>query len=285
MTMRKATVGLSMGLLLALTMVPAQALPGRPQYESSDPARGEMAHEVDEVSITFDEPLDINSSELFVSVCDQDVTSSTPHFPDPRTIAVDVEGGEPGTYVASYSVSGLDDTPQERSDPAEGTVKFALHTRSCDDGGGGGHNGHGNGNGGGSNHKGGHGGHGGRKHDGGHMGHNGEGGGSHDDHDSTGGTHDTHSGGKHSDGTHKGGHAGGDGDHSKKHEGKHHQKGHGGGHGDHGDQGSAGNGGDRPTAAPEGPSRPNPALNLALVLLLPALVGLVGGRTLRARAT
>jgi hypothetical protein len=32
------------------------------------------------------------------------------------------------------------------------------------------------------------------------------------------------------------------------------------------------------------PERPNQALNLALVLLLPALVGLVGGRRLRVRA-
>ena len=274
--MRKPVTIAAAVLLVGALGGPARAEP--PRYESSDPEKNERVHSVDEVSVTFNEPLDFRSSDLRVSVCGKDVTAGGPEFPTPDTIRVGVEGEEPGTYLVEYSVKGLGDTPNEAR--REGSYEFSLHYARCDDDGGG-HKGHDK-NGPGDDRPGhdhgdrerGHGGqHDGTGESGDHDGHSATGGADHDDH-STGGNHEGRSHDEHS---------GAGGDHKRKRHrdmtghggGNKHEKHHGGG-GRRAD--------DRPLGAPDRTGRPSPVLNLLVVLLFPAAIGLIGGRALRARS-
>ncbi len=256
-----------------------------PTFMGSDPERRETVHSVEEVSVTFDEPVDPESSELQVSACDKDVTEGEPFVTpeDPNTITVEVDGENPGTYLVEYSVEGVIDEPDEP--PAQGSFEFYLHYARCkeDRNGHNGHNGHNKG----GNKKGGKGHHHGKRkrdHGSGHEGHAGsDDGADHDDHTATaGGDHDAHSsGGDHRGGSH-GEHARRGGDHDRKKHGDGHKRKN---HRDHQGHDRPGDPGDdrRPQAGPGRPARPNPVLNLVLALLFPAAIGLVGGRVLRAR--
>lgn len=270
---------------LAFVLLPwgtAAADPGSPQREGSDPEPGEIVHHVDEVSVTFNETLDPTSSRLRVHACGKRVDSGEMQFsPTGETISVSLDESPPGSYEATYRVRGLDDTPEERADPSEGSFSFALHYKRCEKDNGTGH-GHGNGGNNKDHNKGGHdrGGHSGGDHTGDHAG----GGGEHEGgHTTSSVSHGDHAGGS----GHSGGHRGGKGDQHEDKGGGGHQKGDHSGHGDKGAKGE--HMGHRPdpkdpdAGAGGEPSRPNDVLNLVLALGLPALVGALGGRALRAR--
>lgn len=291
--MRSVMLGAVATLFLGVLAPSAGADHGPPHFVGSDPARGEKVHKVEEVSVTFDEALDFSSSELGVSACGQDVTAGEPEVVG-DTISVEIGDEPPGTYVVTYSVSGLDDTPEERMEPTQGSYEFSLHYPECEDdgdgdnhhdgpdkprgdghhGGGGDHNEHG-----GDNEKGHRNEHSGHRDDRGHVrgGHDSGSGSEHADHSTTS-THDEDSHG----------HRTVAGDHHSRKEG--HQR-HKGRHGDskdhgnrkHGNHDSKGPEREGPSSGSERPDRPNDALNLVLVLSIPALVGAVGGRALRAR--
>ena len=273
-------------LFVLLPAGEAFAEPGPPEREESDPEPGEVVHHVHEVSVTFNEALDPTSSRLRVHACGKRVDSGVMQFsPTGETISVEVEESPPGRYEATYRVRGLDDTPEERMTPSEGSFSFALHYSRCeDDGGKGGHK-HGNG-GNGKNHEEGRhgGGHEGNGHTGGHAGSPGEHAG---EHAGATGSHGDHTGGGHSDEhvtDHERRHDGSKKGHEKgkraRHGGKHEDRKHGGKHEDHGSRNGSGQ-----AAAPRPePSRPNNVINLILALGIPALVGALGGRALRARA-
>lgn len=273
--MRKVIRGVIAALLFGAFAPSAGAAPGSPSYESSDPARGERVHKVEEVSITFNEILDPNSSDMNVTACGDDVTRGDSEVVG-DTISVEVGASPPGTYVVTYSVSGLDDRP-EGADPSRGSYRFSLHLDKCENDGGhhndkpnkgrGGHDGHGKGDrepGGRDDH-----------------GEHGDGGGGstrHAEHTTSGGDH----GAGH--GPHRGRGDGGhhsNGDRRKGHDGTKKGSKH---HGDKGHSGHDQKGGGRGDRAERRADRPNDALSLALVLLLPAVVGGLGGRALRARA-
>lgn len=280
--------------VLALVLLPvgvARAEPGPPQRESSDPAPGEVVHHVHEVAVTFDEALDPTTSRLRVHACGKRVDSGVMQFSTTgETISVELDESPPGSFDVTYRVRGLNDTPEERMTPREGSFSFALHYDRCEDDGGKGGRGHQHGNRNGNKQ-------GGGKHGGGHRGNRhgggrgGAGGTDHSgDHATVPGSHTDHTDGHSEEGmTDHGGRHEGSG---KRHEGRKHRgdgnKGdHDGKHKDPGgkhDDHNAG-GGPRNSADPRpGPARPNHALNLLLVLGIPVLVGALGGRALRARA-
>ena len=256
----------------------ASAQPGTPSYESSDPAKGEMVHQrVEEVSVTFNELLDPSSAELTVSACGRvvdDGAVSVTGF----TVEVGVHDNPVGTYTVFYRVSGADDTPAEKESPTEGTFAFSYHSARC-----GGEEESGNG-----------------EHDG-HNGHNKEDKGSRHERHGTGGHKDGHDGGS-GDAAHAASHGGSDthsDDHTSEHgtsghdargaekHGRHDRddKKHRGGSKSRHEHHKGGDGSDtRRSGRRAAPSKPNDALNLALVLLIPAAMGAAGGRMLRRTA-
>ncbi|MDQ4144955.1 MAG: copper resistance protein CopC [Actinomycetota bacterium] len=288
--MPRTKISLAAVALMCLLWAPAWADHGGPHMVSSDPEEGAKAHSVDEVSVTFDELLDPDpeSYDLDVEVCGENATEGSPQLQeDGRTISVAVSGDDPGTYVVEYRVSGLDETTEEETEPTEGSYRFSLHYTGCDRDKGNDNN-HKNHNNGGKD-KNGHGKHSDHRgsndngrHRSDHDGHTGGADPTHDDHSSSDRGHSDHS----SSSTHD------KDDHEKKahRDGRHRDhKDKKSRHGQHGKRGKHGGGhskdeeGGGPTAGPNRPSRPNDVLNLALVLLIPALVGAVGGRALRAR--
>ena len=240
-----------------------------------------MVHQsFDSVSVTFNELIDPATAELNVSACGENVDDENVTVTG-FTVEVGIVDNPVGTYTLSYSVSGADDTPGERENPSKDSFPFTYHSKDCgDDDENGGHDGHGddkkdeNHSGKHSDktkhgkHKKNHGGTGG-SHESGHMTNS-----SHDDHGAFGNHKDDHENDGHNDGNH--------GSRHKDNEGKHDPK-HSDGHGDKGDKDETGGG-----AGPnkDGPgsktsARVSPWINLSVVLLLPALVGLIGGRRLR----
>lgn len=256
----------------------ATAQPGTPTYESSDPAPGEMAHQrVEEVSVTFNELLDPSAAELTVSACGRvvdDGAVSVTGF----TVEVGVEDNPVGTYTVAYKVSGADDTPAERESPTEGSFAFSYHSTRC-----GSEEGTENG-----------------EHDG-HNDHQKEDEGSRHEGHGTGSRHEDDHDGESRNGRHSASHAGHDmhsDEHTaEEHAASSHSRGKHGGRGEGHDKEHGGgskprhehfNGGDAPDRGRSGresaPSKPNDALNLALVLLIPAGMGAAGGRMLRRTA-
>ena len=267
---------------MAIALVPgsASAQPGTPSYESSDPAKGEMAHQrVEEVSVTFNELLDPSSAELTVSACGQGVDDGAVSVTG-FTVEVGVEDHPVGSYTVAYKVSGADDTPAERESPTEGSFAFSYHSTRCggeEESGNEEHHGP-------NNHQkedqsSRHEGHGtGRRHEGEHVGDSGNPlhSASHSGPDTPWGKHTSE---EHSTSSHRGGsekHGGHEDRHDKKHDGGSKP-----GHENH-NRGDASD--TRPNRRRPAPSKPNDALNLALVLLIPAAMGAAGGRMLRRTA-
>jgi methionine-rich copper-binding protein CopC len=209
-------------LLLALAAGPAaaSAVAGQardaaaaPDYLSSEPENGAMLDEAPEqVSVTFDEPIDPDSSLSISDECGRKIDDGNVQV-DPNSMTVGISLTPSGTYTATYFVKGLGGVTGQQT----GTFSFMVHSgESCD--GGDGHGGHGNGGGGKGHGNGGHGGgkgdghRGGDQHGGDHMAGGGD---SHDDgtHGSTGHTSSRDHGASHSDMDHpkKGGHGSGHG--------------------------------------------------------------------------
>ena len=259
---------------------------GRPEFVTGDPAPGTTAHDPPErVSVTFDETLDPLASTLSVFACDERVDDGEVIVAD-DTMSVGLEETPPGRYRVEYTATGADDTPEERQEPTTGSYTFSLHTRRCNTGGddprdrpddpGPGHH-----------HDDEHGGKGRDRHP---RDRHGSGGGrdhrSHADHPSGG----THNGG--------GDHASGDDDHAShpgaaraEHAGGHRQSpGHANGSHDprhdrgHQDGRASEERDEPPPPAAADPGGESDALELVLVLALPAVIGAIGGTLLR-RAT
>jgi CopC domain len=274
--MRKLIAGAALALIAGMLGAPALA-EAPPQFEDSDPENGQMVHSISEASATFNELLDPTASTLSVSACGQKVDDGNVEVSG-MTVSVGIAKKPVGTYVASYSVTGIDDTPGERADPTEGTFSFSYHEAECegDDHDGGHGDGDGDGDGDHSDHDG----DGSNKNK--HKGHgNGGGGPSHSEHSSTSSTdHTDHEAGSTDDGNHSDHEAKGAAGHGKRHKkmdhGDHRRR----RHGEHKKDKEAGS-----PAPPEtnDPAPPNDALNLTLALLIPALMGAVGGRALKTR--
>ena len=283
LTMRRLIGAAALMLITALAL-PAAAEPGTPKKVSSDPQPRATVHHVHEVSVTFNEPLDPTVSNLRVFACDERVDSGEPRFSETyETISVDLDESPPGKYSVVYHATGVDDTPEERANPTEGSFGFALHYARCEDDdkkhdhdkkndkGDHGHGKdrdrhHGNGKD--------------RRHhdpdDGDHTGRHTTQSSDHDAHmGSPADGHSEHSTTKEHDGKHSRGER--HPDHDRAHSNRKHEE-----------KGGRHRGHDRDSRAagptPSGRSRPNNVLNLALVLLIPAALGALGGRALRARA-
>lgn len=231
--------------------------------------------------MTFSEPLDPSSHLEVTDQCGRVVSGDTEVAVD--EMSTNLTRKPKGHYTVDWTATGL----AGASGTSEGSFAFHVYQgEPCDpDRGKGNHNHHNNeGPKNNNNHHGGN-----KKHRGGHG--NGPGG----DHNGSPGNEDhsstTHSSTEHTSDTHAGS---GEGDHSGAggHQGRSrhgdHGKGKGSGHDKH--QGRAGERpnkqsdpdgrsvADKPTGATD-----NDALNLLLVLLLPALLGTTGGVVLRAR--
>lgn len=275
-----------MSSLLALSLVwlgpVAAAQQAGPEPTDESPKAGGAVREApDEVSMTFSEPLDPSSHLEVTDQCGRTVSGDTEVTVDEMSTNLTMK--PKGHYTVDWTATGI----AGASGTNEGSYAFHVYQGDpCDPdkGGNGNHNHNNNGGPKNNNH------HGNNNHNGGHG--NGPGGG-HDgsshtgDHSSTTHTSTDHSAGTHSptDGDHSGaGDHGADarhGDHGEKKKGAGHSEHRGGGDGEPNkpsgpDERSVADG---PTSATE-----NDALNLLLVLLLPALLGTTGGVVLRARA-
>ncbi|HJR44645.1 MAG TPA: copper resistance CopC family protein [Actinomycetota bacterium] len=208
------------GFLVALS-IPAGAAPARtlaPGYVSSEPEDGAMLdHPPEQVEVTFDEPLDPESTLRVEDECgrqidDGDVTVQV------NQMTVGIELTPSGDYTVKWLAKGIAGATGQDT----GSFSFMVHHGpACDGGGGGGHDGHGGGGGGAGG-------------GGGHEGHEGGGGGGdmdeHGGHESTAGTdhgsmdHSTsemdHGAGRHADMDH-GQMKHGQMKHGKKKNGKH----------------------------------------------------------------
>ncbi len=274
--MRAKSLVAAVPLLLLAGTGPVAARQG-PEPTDSSPERGAVVHRApDEVSMTFSEPLDPSSHLHVTDECGRVVSGETEVVVDEMSTELRLKPS--GHYEVQWSATGL-----AASGTNEGSWAFHVHAgESCkpDDNGNGNNNGnHHHGNGGPK----GDGKHGhGDKHDGKRHPGGDHGGG---DHSGTLHSPATHTGDDHDGGAdHGAGHAGA-GDHGGRHEGRGHGPAEKGKHEHHA--------GDRPDVAPDragdaAADRPtgaseNEALNLLLVLLLPALLGTGGGALLRAQ--
>jgi methionine-rich copper-binding protein CopC len=152
-------------LLLALAAGPAgasviaiqaqDAAAAAPDYLSSEPENGAMLEEApSEVSVTFDEPIDPDSSLSVSDECGRKLDDGNVQV-NPNSMSVGIALKPSGTYTVTYFVKGLGGVTGQQT----GTFSFMVHSgQACD--GGGGHGGHGGeGNDGGGNDHGGNGGH------------------------------------------------------------------------------------------------------------------------------
>ena len=240
-------------LMLAAPAVAAAQAP--PQYVDSEPGRGEELHQApDEVSITFDQPLDPSSTIVVEDHCGRRVDSGETNVSAMEmSVALSVQPA--GLYHVEFVAKGIAGVTGENKD----SFQFTVHAGpSCKGGGGGGHH-HGGGNGGK---------------------HNGHGNGS-----GHGGRHGGGDGGEHGSGTHT------TGGHGSTHAGSalsgphgEHSGAAGGAHGEHGSGHEATEKGTRPTLAsgPGGFPALTPTGTAVLTsLALSGLLGLAGGLMLR----
>ena len=268
MDMRKALRLLVLvGVLLSWAAI-AAARPG-PQYQDSEPDKGEAVHEApDEVRISFNSPLDPSSSMTVTDECQRRVSGNTTAAG--LDMSAPITRDPSGLYTVSYTAKGLGGTGT-----TNGSFVFEVHTGPSCDGTDSGHHHHGGGTDGSTHHD--HSGSGDHHHGGPHHSD-----GSHASHSA----HGEHAGGTH---THVAGHTehGGHGSHlahgSHDGHGGHngHEHGSGGGGHDHHHRSSPSDTGAASRSAPGKGS--SSGLNLALALLLPAAVGLGGGVALRNR--
>ena len=256
----------------ATSALAAQAAPSR---VSSEPEPGEELHEAPEqVSITFDQPLDPSSFIAVENHCGERVDDKDTEV-TANEMTVDLTSKVSGTYHVEYFAKGVAGVTGAKSE----AFTFLVHGGPSCDPDGGGHNGHGNGNGNG--HGNGHGNGNGNGHGNGH----GNGGGEHN-----GGGHSGNheNGGEHSG---SGGHSGSTDhdDHDSMSDGEHADQDHGAheaaenkpedhtGHEENGIQNIAFGPAGPPLRGPDGPA-------VVIALSLSVVLGVLGGTVLRISA-
>lgn len=256
--MRRTRFALVVGILLALFGMPSAAW-AAPSVLSSNPEDGATEHKApDEVTITFDMPLDPSASGLVVvdecgrRVDEGDATVTL------NEIKVSIARTPSGVYEARYKAT----PPAGATGSSSGSISFTVHAgEPCSGGMSGGHRGHEPGDGDGQHSDGQH----------SNEGHSG------DRHPSNGHSTTSHNGSDHGDAGHTTSGPGGSGGHSgSKHGDKHGSAGE--GPGDH--DGGNGLSTALPIAAPRIPDLGGtmvPASTIALSLGLCLLMGLAGG--------
>ena len=182
MRVLRSIVVLAVGFLVALSMSAEAAPTLAPGYVSSEPEDGAMLDNApEEVSVTFDEPLDPGSELAVTDECGRAVDDGNVSI-QANQMSVGIALTPSGDYTVTWLAKGIAGATGQDT----GNFSFMVHHGpACDgDDGHGGHNG-GNSNGGtgGGNHGGHQGGGGGT---GQHSGHQGMSGGSSTDHDSMG---------------------------------------------------------------------------------------------------